>query len=92
MTPASVRLVNISARFENPAKPAPGGKPGAPKKVVIVDGVITGDRASLESDLAAYLMTLRNSPLFKEAAISKKSVEMMNNQPVMRFTAQMDVV
>jgi hypothetical protein len=42
--------------------------------------------------LAAYLMTLRNSPLFKQPTISKKSLEMMDNQPVMRFTAQMDVV
>jgi type IV pilus assembly protein PilM len=96
MTPANVRLISINARLEGPATPAaggkPGSKPGAAKKVLVVDGVILGDRSTLESDLATYLMTLKNSPLFKEAAISKKSLDMMDNQPVMRFTAQMDVV
>jgi hypothetical protein len=36
-------------------------------------------------------MMLRNSPLFKQPVISKKSVDQMENRPVMRFTAQMDV-
>jgi hypothetical protein len=85
-TPPNVRLLSISARF------GPAGKPGAPKKVLILDGVVSGERSTLEADLAAYLMTLKSSPLFKQPAISKKSLEMMDNQPVMRFTAQMDVV
>ncbi len=92
MTPTNVRLTNVNARFESSAKPASGGKPALPKKVLIVDGVIFGDRTTLESDLAAYLMTLKNSPLFKGVAINKKALEMMDNQPVMRFTAQLDVV
>jgi hypothetical protein len=91
MTPANVRLLSVNAKFENSAKPASGGKPGPPKKVLVMDGVIFGDRATLEAELATYLMALKNSPLFKGAAISKKSLEMMDNQPVMHFTAQMDV-
>jgi Tfp pilus assembly protein PilN len=90
--PANVRLLSINARLGKAAKPAPGGKPEAVKKVLILDGVIFGDRATLEADLAAYLLTLKNSPLFKQPTISKKSVETMDNQQVMRFTAQMDVV
>lgn len=85
-TPPNVRLLSISAKF------GPAGKPEAPKKILILDGVISGERTTLEADLAAYLMTLKNSPLFKQPTISKKSLEMMDNQPVMRFTAQMDVV
>lgn len=94
--PANVRLLGITARFGTAAKPAPGGKTDAAKdtakKVLILDGVVFGDRATLEADLAAYLLTLKNSPLFKQPTINKKSFEMMDNQPVMRFTAQMDVV
>ena len=90
--PANIRLLSINARLVTAAKPAPGGKPDASKKVLVLDGVIFGDRATLEADLAAYLLTLRNSPLFKQPTISKKSVETMDNQQVMRFTAQMDVV
>ena len=91
-TPANVRLLSINAKFGTSAKPGPSGKPEPAKKSVIVDGVILGDRTTLESDLAAYLMALKNSPLFKQPTISKKSLDMMDNQPVIRFTAQMDVV
>jgi Tfp pilus assembly protein PilN len=91
-TPPNIRLLSISAKFGPAGKPSPAGKPETPKKVLVLDGVISGERTTLEADLAAYLMTLRNSPLFKQPTISKKSLEMMDNQPVMRFTAQMDVV
>lgn len=94
-TPASVRLLGITTRLGSPAAPAAAakapGKAEPPKKVLILDGVIFGDRATLEADLAAYLMALKNSALFKQASISKKSLEMMDNQPVIRFTAQMDL-
>jgi len=97
-TPASVRLLNITTRLGSRAAPAsaPAGKAAAkvepPKKVLILDGVIFGDRTTLEADLASYLMALRNSALFKQTTISKKSLEMMDNQPVIRFTAQLDLV
>jgi hypothetical protein len=95
-TPASVRLLNITTRLGSTAAPAPPGKAAAktepPKKVLILDGVIFGDRTTLEADLASYIMALKNSTLFKQATISKKSIETMDNQPVIRFTAQMDLV
>jgi Tfp pilus assembly PilM family ATPase len=94
-TPASVRLLSITTRLSSHSPPAPAGKAAGktepPKKMVILDGVIFGDRATLEADLAAYLMALKNSALFKQTTISKKSMEMMDNQPVIRFTAQMDI-
>ncbi len=95
-TPPSVRLLSVTTRLGSPAAPAPAGKAAAkaepPKKVVILDGVIFGDRTTLEADLAAYLMALKNSTLFKQTTISKKSLETMDNQPVIRFTAQLDLV
>jgi Tfp pilus assembly PilM family ATPase len=91
-TPANIRLLNISARFGAGGKAGSAGKPESPKKILVIEGVVFGDRATLESDLAAYLMTLKNSPLFKQPTISKKSLDVMDNQPIIRFTAQMDVV
>lgn len=95
-TPSNIRLLSVTTRLGSPAKPAPAGKAPAkaapPKKMLILDGVISGDRATLEADLAAYLMALRNSTLFKQTTISKKSLEMMDNRPVIRFTAQLDLV
>jgi hypothetical protein len=87
--PDNIRLTGITARLA-PAKP-PGGKAEPGKKVLVIDGVVFGERATLEADLAGFLMTLRNSPLFKQPVISKKSIDLMDNRPVMRFTAQMDV-
>ena len=87
--PPNIRLLSVNARL-SPTKPA-GGKPEPAKKVLVIDGVVFGERATLEADLAGFLMTLRTSPLFKQPVISKKSVDMMDNRPVMRFTAQMDV-
>jgi type IV pilus assembly protein PilM len=92
VTPPNIRLLGISAKLGAAGKPAPGAKPEPPKKVLVLDGVITGDRMSLESDLAGYLMTLKNSPLFKQPAITRKAVETLDNRPVMRFTAQMELV
>jgi type IV pilus assembly protein PilM len=95
-TPDSVRILSITTRLGSAGNPAPAGKATAkiepPKKVLILDGIIFGDRTTIEADLAAYLMALKNSSLFKQTTISKKSLEMMDNQPVIRFTAQMDIV
>ncbi|MDO8943399.1 MAG: hypothetical protein Q7U75_09465 [Desulfobacterales bacterium] len=91
-TPPNIRLLGISAKLSAAGKPAPGAKPESTKKVLVLDGVITGDRMSLESDLAGYLMTLKNSPLFKQPTITRKAVEMLDNRQVMRFTAQMELV
>jgi Tfp pilus assembly PilM family ATPase len=88
--PSNVRLLGITTRL-SPPKPAAGGKSETPKKVMVLEGVVFGERATLEAELAGFLMTLRNSPLFKQPVISKKSVETMDNRTVMRFTAQMDV-
>jgi type IV pilus assembly protein PilM len=92
VTPPNIRLLGISAKLGAAGKPAPGAKPEPSKKVLVIDGVITGDRMSLESDLAGYLMTLKNSPLFKQPTITRKAVEMLDNRQVMRFTAQMELV
>jgi hypothetical protein len=87
--PPNIRLLSVNARL-SPARPA-GGKAEPAKKVLVIDGVVFGERATLEADLAGFLMTLRSSPLFKQPVVSKKSVDLMDNRPVMRFTAQMDV-
>ena len=92
VTPPNIRLVSIDAKLSAAGKPAPKAKPGSLKKVLILEGVIMGDRMSLESDLAGYLMTLKNSPLFKQPTITRKAVEVLDNRQVMRFTAQMELV
>jgi type IV pilus assembly protein PilM len=99
LTPPNVRLLSISAQLgpyktetqpdkgkqkKKAAKPAP--------KTMILEGIIEGDRLTLESALAAYLMELKNSPLFDQPRISTKSFEFFGNEEVLRFKAQLDIV
>jgi type IV pilus assembly protein PilM len=94
-TPASVRLLSITTRLGAIAASAPAGKATGKtepaRRMMALEGVIFGERTTLEADLAAYLMALENSALFQQTSIGKKSLETMDNQPVIRFTAQMDL-
>jgi hypothetical protein len=92
LTPANVRLTNVLAKLAATGKPTAGAKAENAKRSLVIEGIVMGDRMTLESDLAGFLMTLKSSPLFKQPSISKKSFETVDDQQVIRFTAQMDLV
>ncbi len=93
ITPPNVRLLTLNARIGEGEKPTtPGAKAEAFKRVLVMDGIISGDRMNLESELASYLMLLKTSPLFKQPTITRKTAETFDNRPVIRFTAQMELV
>ena len=85
LTPANILLMSISADFGK----LPSEKTENPKKTLIVDGIIQGDRLNLESILAGYLMDLKNSPLFDQPSIDRKSFEFYENREVLHFTAEL---
>jgi hypothetical protein len=62
------------------------------KGTLILDGIVQGDRLNLESALAGYLMELRNSPIFDQPTISKKSFERFENKERLRFTARLKLI
>jgi hypothetical protein len=62
------------------------------KGTLILDGIVQGDRLILESALAGYLMELRNSPIFDQPSISKKSFERFENKEGLRFTARLKLL
>ena len=82
---ANIRLMSISADF---GQPSSDGKE-APQKTLILDGIIQGERINLESMLAGYLMELKNSPLFDQPSIDRKSFEFFESREVLHFTAQL---
>jgi type IV pilus assembly protein PilM len=92
LTPEHVRLLKVSAKLGSAPGAGKAEKDAAPPKRVLIDGVIKGSRLSLEASLAEYLIALKNSPLFDQPVINKKSMEQLNNQTVIRFTAQLDLV
>jgi hypothetical protein len=99
LTPPNVRLLSISTRLGPLQKKAPPkdakntkASPPAASKVLIIEGIVQGDRLTLESTLAGYLMELKNSQLFDQPDISTKSFEYSGNNQVLRFKAQLNLV
>ena len=97
---SNIRLLSISTQLG----PLPDKKPPAeaktkkqkqkiqpPPKILILEGIVRGERLSLEAALAGFLMELKNSPLFDQPTINKKSFEFSGNNEVLRFTARLNL-
>jgi type IV pilus assembly protein PilM len=98
LTPPNVRLMDISIRLGPlPAKQqsANGKKKKtaeASSRILILEGIVQGDRLTLESALAGYLLELKNSRLFDQPNINSKSFEFSGNNEVLRFKAQLNLI
>jgi Tfp pilus assembly PilM family ATPase len=94
LTPVNVRLISISTQVHNQPgkKTIPAKDKSKEKGTLILDGIVQGDQLVLESTLAGYLMELKNSPLFDQPAVSKKSFERFENKDGLRFTAQLNLL
>ena len=98
LTPPNVRLLNIATRLGPlPATLKAGDdkkkkKAEAPSRILILEGIVQGDRLMLESALAGYLLELKNSQLFDQPNISSKSFEFSGNNEVLRFKAQLNLI
>jgi len=98
LTPPNVRLMDISTRLgtiqakQTPANDKKKKTAEASSRVLIIEGIVQGDRLMLESALAGYLLELKNSPLFDQPNISSKSFEFSGNDEVLRFRAQLNLI
>jgi len=88
LTPANVRLLSLTAQLSD----EPANKKSEKNRNLVLSGVVRGDRMILESTLAGYLMQLKNSPLFDQPTISKKSFERYQGAEVLKFTARLKLV
>jgi len=85
ITPKEIRLLNIRADFgKNMEKDD--------KKTIQVEGVVMGDRLTFESTLAGYIVTLKDSPMFRSPSIENKALKYLENKEVLLFTAKLDLV
>jgi type IV pilus assembly protein PilM len=98
LTPSNIRLLSISTQLGPlPEKKSPEEDKGKKKKaaplpkILILEGIVQGDRLSLEAALAGFMMELKNSPLFDQPTINKKSFEFSGNNEVLRFTAKVNL-
>ena len=79
-------------KTEPPKEPPKGTAPAGKTNHLVLEGVITGERHSLEASLAAYLIKLEDSPLFQQVTLQKNGIEQVRKNDVLRFTAQMNIV
>lgn len=87
ITPSHIRLYSITAELGGVF----GNKNKSKKKILILDGIVSGDRLTFEPFLAGYLMKLKNSPIFSQPKIIKKSFEIFEDEEVLRFTTQLEL-
>jgi type IV pilus assembly protein PilM len=98
LTPSNIRLLSIATQLgplpdKLPQKEVKNKKQkvAPPPRVLILEGIVQGDRLTLESALAGYLMELKASPLFDQPTISNKSFAFSGNNEVLRFTAKLNL-
>jgi Tfp pilus assembly PilM family ATPase len=95
MTPENVKLLNLTVELGGIADSKTSDKKAAAiseKKMLILEGVVLGDRLTFESALANYLVNLKKSPIVSQAKIQRQTIELFENREALRFTAQLELV
>ena len=97
LTPVNIRLINLRARVGT----VPSGKGSSKEskketakeelKHVVIEGIVLGDRKTLESSLAGYLMKLETSPIFRQVSIQKNNIEPFKKSEVLYFVIDMQI-
>ena len=83
-TPENIRITKMDARLmPNPQELGAG-------KVLIIEGVVFPTGASMDADLAVYLIKLGQSPLFKQVGIREKAIRTINGERALHFTAKLE--
>lgn len=89
ITPPTVRLIHIDASFGHVLS---AKKSAAEPNILTIDGIIFGGSAGYEAALTAYLLQLKNSPLFSKPSVQNKHIEYYQGQEVLRFSAKLEVI
>jgi Tfp pilus assembly PilM family ATPase/Tfp pilus assembly protein PilN len=78
----NIRLLNLKANLGAAADKPQG---------IEIEGVVLGEKKSLQSSLTSYILKLDGSPLFNQVKIQKTSEENYRRGTVLRFTATMKI-
>jgi Tfp pilus assembly protein PilN len=87
-TPSNVRLTSISVQVSG--NPVNEGE--TVQKNLRLEGIVLGDRLTMEASLASYLLALSDSPLFDKPAINKKEIGFFYDKEVLKFDAQLNLL
>jgi hypothetical protein len=89
MTPPNIRLLGMSVDLGNMSSE---NNTENKKKMLILEGIVFGDRSTFEATLAGYLVKLKSSPIISQFNINTRSFEFVEEKEVLRFTAQLELV
>lgn len=95
LTPANIRIIRMDISMEGKQtqpKAEDQKKAEGPGKKLVLDGIVLGDHLSFETDLASYLLKLKQSPLFQQPNVREKKVEYFNNKAVLRFNTELKII
>ena len=88
LTPPDISFTALTAELSR----TPQGKGQRQRHTVILDGVVSGDRYTLDASLAKYLLSLRKSPIFGKSTLEKSFIECHEGKEVLRFLARLELV
>lgn len=96
LTPPSIRFINVKVNLGKAAvaaaeTSAAAKVPDEMTKTLEIEGFASGERQALNSCLAAYVIKLGSSPLFKQAKVLRTNEETYNNTVLLRFSLTMKV-
>jgi len=97
LTPTNIRLTNLNAHFGIASSGKMAAKESQKETIkdesrhVMLEGIIFGDRKTLESSLAGYIMKLDASPMFHQISIQKNVIEPFKKSEVLYFIIDMKV-
>ena len=92
-TPSNIKLVAMNAELGGPEGFDPAEKNSSGRqKILVIDGIVYGERLTFDSLLSGYIVKLKSSPMFIDAVVKKKSYEYFENQEVLSFTAQLKML
>jgi hypothetical protein len=60
--------------------------------MMVIEGIVTGNKISFETDLASYMLTMEASPLFERPIIKHKQLQYYDAKQVLRFSLQFKLV
>ena len=81
LTPTGVHLLSVKATMGGDGKGAKRAARGA-----TIDGVVTGDLATLESVLAGYVLDLKNSRIFRRVEVGSNAIGRFHADQALHFS------
>ena len=87
LTPQEIRLTDVRISLASEVKDQRKDAPSKDRANGIwIEGVILGDRSTLDTILAEYVMKLENSPIIQAVSIQKSNIVNFKKNEILQFT------